>query len=333
MSKTSSGKNPYALFLLSESAQKYFNQRRHIFLTGAQTPNIKRVDIWMLRADHRSQKKSFVAIYDLYAGRRPRRRVVGLAHQDGSRAVEHGVVTRLTEVMDEHPALCIPRPVHFDKKYNVSFIEHVPGRVLNDILGEKGTLKTPILHSLIDWLTTLQQVDPTSLRLPHRRPDFRPFLTNLKTATTLAPEFAPKLQRLWKRFDTWYHKEEQHMPHVLAHGDFHPWNIKVLPGTNQISVYDFGLVTRAPRHWDLASFLAQIESINNVWLPIKRIRTIQEDVLATWCTRVSPLTKQELGEIKRLKGYFDLSAIVYLIAWGEPWKDYERITSLYDQLS
>lgn len=299
-------------------AKQYFARNHQKLVAKLPLPRIQRVQIFVVRRTPQNPRKaaqSFIAFYDLHADRRQTVRIVGLVSADGSRAAEYRALVALAEHARQHPKLCVPEPLFYDAALGAAFTVYVEGTSLYETLNQARNFPKPVLRSVLAWIETFQSLPQDTVPVLYRKPPFQFLQQNLRRVERMHPAHAQKLARAWRQWKERFRSYWKEAPRVLAQGDFNPGNIQVPLNANRVCVVDFGNLTLAPRFWDLAGLLSQIQTLNGRYLTPSEIRRIQRTVLATWNREVSTLSASDREEITWLKRFYDITAAAHLLAW------------------
>ena len=317
MSRAPSIRKPESL-LDPTIARRYFAAHCEE-LFGRKNLRVKKVTPWVLRARH------LVVFFDIIAGEPETwKRAVGLADKGIERLHEHERLEALVHEGRSKKHFTTPKPLFVDPRIGMSFITHVPGDTLADVARNRRTINAPTLRNVARWLKHLQSIPPKNI--PHVAPHPKLHWTKLdvKQMRKVTPEFAPSVERAWSRWEKRWKREAPKLKMVLAHGDFHPVNIKQLPNTNDIVVLDFGLLCKAPKFWDLASFLTQVDAIHGRYLKPAEVKTIREGMLAAWETEMGRLSPTDREQLAWLEQFFRIGTVAYLFA-RDPYPHIKRL--------
>jgi len=306
--------------LKPEIAVEYFEQHREE-LFGTRKLHVKKVTPWTIRA------RNFVCFFDIVAGEpRAWKRAVGLADSGNQRVKEHARLQALWAQGKSEQYFAMPEPIFLDKQLGMSFITHIPGDTLADVVRNHRGLSTPILRNIARWLKNLHSIPPENIPYLARGPQLKWAKLDVQLIKKVAPEFAPKLVRAWNVWEARWKRDFSKLDLVLSHGDFHSFNIKRLPHSNNISVMDFGLLCRAPKFWDLASFLTQVDAIHGRYLKQREVLVIRRGMLAAWEKEFGKLTKSDKEQLEWLEQFFRIGTTAYLLS-RDPYPHIKRLYS------
>lgn len=306
--------------LKPDIAVRYFETHKEALFDNPDL-RITHVTPWQLRA------RNFVCFFDVVA-REPKtwKRAVGLADKGNARVKEFDRLNALLAQDLPEQTFAIPKPLFLDEQLRMMFITHVPGETLADVVRHNHSIPTPVVRNVARWMKHLQSIHPDAIPHLSPLPEIDWAEKDVLETKKAAPEFSGRLTKAWKTWKKRWDKEIGGMELVLAHGDFHPYNIKRLPHANRVAVIDFGLLCKAPKFWDLASMLVQIDAIHGRYLPEAKVKTLRRGMLSAWEKEMGTLSRKDKDELAWLEQFFRISTVSYLLT-RDP---YPHIKRLYD---
>ncbi len=118
----------------------------------------------------------------------------------------------------------------------------------------------------------------------------------------------------------------------FAHGDMNPKNIYIdKSGKHQLKLIDFDRSHLAPRFWDIAGFISQLETYELKITNAKR-EQYQEMALKSWENVTGFLSAKETRRIEYFRQYFRIAAIANITVWGNPFESKKYLARLLKNL-
>ncbi|OHA47091.1 MAG: hypothetical protein A3A80_01570 [Candidatus Terrybacteria bacterium RIFCSPLOWO2_01_FULL_44_24] len=314
----------FALLETPEARRFFIRHRQELKSAGVHVDGAH-IRIKIIKNNHDPKTLSFVAFYDIISSNK-KVRLVGLARPNNNSW--HEYLTLRYIATHKKLNINIPKPYLVDKNRNFLLTSYAKGSSLVQTINKYGTIPPQLLKKIILVLHNFEKLSKRDLFFLRNNNLFwleRDLdLAKKKYGFRVKPAIDAWL--VWKK--SWPDIARKNF--YFAHGDMNPKNIYV--DCEQLTLIDFDRATLAPRYWDLAGLLSQIESYPKLNISNRQRLKIKNDILVAWNKNVKPLSAKELENIKMIENYYRIAAITNLLVWGDPYNDKQRIKWLIKRL-
>ncbi len=325
-------KHPATFPLLDpEYARAFLLKHSKDFLRKKADARKFRVNIQIIKNNPDPVTRSFVAAYDIKSGRE-HLKMIGVNRPLNRSNYEYKILKYFYG--QARIRTKIPRVYIIDKNKNTFFMEFAAGRPLSELINN-GTVTREHFRNIAKLLKELNNTETTELNFLDRFPYFKWIERDLKLARKKLPSsYFISVYRKWSDWKTWWRKEnsERSFKMSFAHGDMNPKNIYIdKSGKHQLKLIDFDRSHLAPRFWDIAGFISQLETYELKITNAKR-EQYQEMALKSWENVTGFLSAKETRRIEYFRQYFRIAAIANITVWGNPFESKKYLARLLKNL-
>ena len=169
-----------------------------------------------------------------------------------------------------------------------------------------------LAEKIVALILRLQCIAPRSIKNLEQQPRFSTLEHNLAAIQQRRTSHALVLKQYWRTWKkSWVRLKKDA---VLAHGDFHAAHI--ISHNDNLALIDFERAHAGPRLWDLASFLAHLQSTLLFHLSQKQVTKMQHVLLGAWEKRAGSLDASAHDMLRYFMRYFELLAATHYLVWG-----------------
>ena len=315
-----------------ENARAFLLKHSEEFL-GKKTDDRKfKINIQILKNNPDPKTRSFVAAYTI-RNRRKQVKVIGVNRPLQRSNYEYRILKYLYE--QTRIRTKIPRAYIIDRNQNVFFMEFATGRPLSEIINNSN-VKPKNFRDIAKLLRELDKVKTSNLNFLDHVPYLKWIERDLRLAKKkLSSSNFIYVNRKWANWKKWWGTENSNgsfEPH-FAHGDMNPKNIYIDKSRKgSLKLIDFDRSLLAPRFWDIAGFMSQLETYPELKISNSKREQYQKLALKTWENVVGSLSAKETEHIKLFRQYFRIAAIANIAVWGNPFQSKKFLTYLFKNL-
>lgn len=313
-------------------ARSFFLKHLAYFLDEKADARKFKVSIQIIKNNPDPKTRSFVATYIIENGRK-HLKVIG-ANRPLRRS---NYECKILKHLGEQPLIRskIPRVYTIDKDQNVFFMEFAVGSPLSKVI-ENGEVTQEYLRDIAKLLRELDKIKTDKLNFLDHSPYLKWIERDLKLARNKLPfSYFVLLSRKWIEWKKWWKKENLRKSFKIrfAHGDMNPKNIYIDKSKkHSLKLIDFDRAHLAPRFWDIAGFVSQLETYPELRISDYKREQYQKLALEAWESVNGPLSAKEAHNIKYFRQYFRITAIANIAVWGNPFESKKYLARLLKNL-